>query len=184
MGGGSPPCHRTLPEKCHNLSLSPITSILILQKSLELGICETENNSGKEKRKHKRSKLHNGNLGMVSLQGKRNGYLSSICYASSSAECFYTLYFIQQFHESGAGIPITQKEKKGSQISKRFNLLPKITQLVKWWEWNFIPVLFKLKHQAVEFHCREAWCSFYYSGNINIEASCREQEIPLRRAPG
>lgn len=111
-GWGSPPCHRTLADKCHNLSLSPITSILILQKSLELGICETENNSGKEKRKHKRSKLHNGNLGMVSLQGKRNGYLSSICYGSSSAECFYTLYFIQQFHESGAGIPIIQKEKK------------------------------------------------------------------------
>lgn len=63
-----PLCHRTLADKCHNLLLSPITSILIPQKSLELGICETESNSEKEKLKHKRSKICNGTLGMVSQE--------------------------------------------------------------------------------------------------------------------
>lgn len=43
--------------------------IFILQKSLEPGVCETENNSGKEKPKHKRSKPHNGYWGTV-FQGK------------------------------------------------------------------------------------------------------------------
>lgn len=113
-------CPRTLADKCHNLSLHPLTSILILQKSLELGICETESNSEKGKLKHKRSKICSGMLGIVSLRGKRTYICPVYALGQVVLTCFYTLYLSNNPRNwRGWGIILILQNKQTPQTKKK-----------------------------------------------------------------